>query len=439
MKPIIAIIGRPNVGKSQLFNYLIGKRLSIVDDVPGVTRDRIVAETTWNGVTFDLVDTAGIEEIKGDNIKEQMMLQTDAAIEIADIVLFLVDAKIGLTAEDREIYRKLKKAKKKVVLAVNKCDKFGELPDNFYDFYEIGEPLPISAATYKGLGDMLDKIVEEIDIEQFDAEDERIKVAIIGKPNVGKSSIINRVIGENRSIVSNVAGTTRDAVDVPVDNSYGKYTFIDTAGIRKKSKIDDNIEKYSIIRSELAVERADIAILVIDAEEGIKEQDTKILGIAHNMGKGILVLVNKWDAIEKDNSTYNKYLKEVEAKISYASYAPIMFVSAKTGLRISEIYPMLNRIRENTLKRISTADVNRILEESISLNQPPSDKGKKLKIYYGTQSGVEPPTFTIFVNEKRLFHFSYQRYILNNFRKAEDFEGVRLKINIKESGESKKW
>lgn len=439
MKPIIAIIGRPNVGKSQLFNYLIGKRLSIVDDVPGVTRDRIVAETTWNGVTFDLVDTAGIEEIKGDNIKEQMMLQTDAAIEIADIVLFLVDAKIGLTAEDKEIHRKLKKAKKKVVLAVNKCDKFGELPDNFYDFYEIGEPLPISAATYKGLGDMLDRIVEEIDIEQFDIEDERIKVAIIGKPNVGKSSIINRIIGENRSIVSNVAGTTRDAVDVPVDNSYGRYIFIDTAGIRKKKKIDDNIEKYSIIRSELAVERADIAILVIDAEEGIKEQDTKILGIAHNMGKGILVLVNKWDTIEKDNSTYNNYLKEVQSKISYASYAPIMFVSAKTGLRISEIYPMLNRIRENTLKRITTADVNRILEESIAMNQPPSDKGKKLKIYYGTQSGVEPPTFTIFVNDKNLFHFSYQRYILNNFRKAEDFKGVRLKINIKESGESKRW
>lgn len=436
MKPIVAIIGRPNVGKSKLFNYLIGKRLSIVEDTPGVTRDRIVAETTWNGRTFDLVDTAGVEEIKGDIINEQMMIQTDMAIEIANVVLFLTDVKTGIHPEDIEILKKLRKAKKEVVLAVNKCDKLGEIPPAFYEFYTLGEPLAISAANATGLGDMLDEIVKKLpEAIEGEGQEEVIKVALIGKPNVGKSSLINKIVGENRNIVSDIAGTTRDAVDTPVENKYGKYIFIDTAGIRKKSKVNERIEKFSIIRSELAIDRADICILVIDAVEGVTEQDTKVLGLAHNLGKGIIILVNKWDLIEKDNKTYNEYVKTVKSKFSYAPYAPIQFISAVTGQRVDSIYEMINKVRENTIRELKTSDINKVIEESVAMSQPPSDKGRKLKIYYGVQTGIEPPTFTMFVNDKDLFHFSYQRYILNNLRKTADFEGVNIKLNIQSKGD----
>lgn len=435
MKPLVAIIGRPNVGKSQLFNYLVGKRLSIVEDTPGVTRDRIVAETTWTGRTFNLVDTAGIEEINNDNMKEQMMLQTNIAIEIADVVLFLTDAKTGIMQEDYEIFAKLRKNNKKVVIAVNKCDKIGELPSSFYDFYVFGNPLPISAANATGLGDMLDEIVSLLPENTMIEEEDQIKVAIIGKPNVGKSSIINKLTNSNRNIVSDIAGTTRDAVDIEFENEFGKYVLIDTAGIRKRSKVEERIEKFSVIRSELAVERADVCILVIDAKEGVTEQDTKILGLAYNLGKAIIIMVNKWDLIEKDNNTYNEYYKTVRNKFAYATYAPIMFVSALTGQRLNNIFEEVNLVYQNSIKELKTSDVNKVIEESIAMTQPPSDKGKKLKIYYGLQTGTKPPTFTLFVNNKALFHYSYQRYILNNLRKAEDFTGVRLKLNIKEKSE----
>ncbi|MGP1608592.1 MAG: ribosome biogenesis GTPase Der [Clostridium sp.] len=436
MRPIVAIIGRPNVGKSKLFNYLIGERLSIVEDTPGVTRDRIVAKTSWNGVEFDLIDTAGVEEANGDIIKEQMMIQTDAAIELADVVLFLTDVKSGVHAEDIEIFKKLKKAKKNTVLAVNKCDKLGEVPLEFYEFYKLSEePLQISAANATGLGDMLDKIVSYLPKENNTDDSNVIKVAMIGKPNVGKSSLINKMVGENRNIVSNIAGTTRDAVDTFTKNNFGEYIFIDTAGIRKSKKVEEKIEKYSIIRSMLAIERADICVLVIDAEAGPTEQDTKILGEAHNLGKGIIIVVNKWDMIDKDNHTYNEYKKKVEFRFKYASYAPIIFTSAVTGQRISDIFKMINTVYANTRKELKTADINKIIEESIAFSQPPSDKGRKLKIYYGAQSGICPPTFTLFINDKELFHFSYQRYIMNNIRKSADFTGVRLKLNIRERNE----
>lgn len=436
MRPIVAIIGRPNVGKSKLFNYLIGERLSIVEDTPGVTRDRIVAKTSWNGVEFDLIDTAGVEEANGDIIKEQMMIQTDAAIELADVVLFLTDVKSGVHAEDIEIFKKLKKAKKNTVLAVNKCDKLGEVPLEFYEFYKLSEePLQISAANATGLGDMLDKIVSYLPKENNTDDSNVIKVAMIGKPNVGKSSLINRMVGENRNIVSNIAGTTRDAVDTFTKNNFGEYIFIDTAGIRKSKKVEEKIEKYSIIRSMLAIERADICVLVIDAEAGPTEQDTKILGEAHNLGKGIIIVVNKWDMIDKDNHTYNEYKKKVEFRFKYASYAPIIFTSAVTGQRISDIFKMINTVYANTRKELKTSDINKIIEESIAFSQPPSDKGRKLKIYYGAQSGICPPTFTLFINDKELFHFSYQRYIMNNIRKSTDFTGVRLKLNIRERNE----
>ena len=435
MKPLVAIIGRPNVGKSKLFNYIIGKRLSIVEDTPGVTRDRIVAEANWSGKVFDLIDTAGIEEIKNDKMQMQMMVQTDTAIEIADVVLFLTDAKTGVLSEDYEIFKKLKRNNKKVVIAVNKCDKLGELPSTFYDFYTFGNPLPISAANASGLGDMLDEIVSLLPEDKGTEEEAPISVAIIGKPNVGKSSMINQITKTNRNIVSDVAGTTRDAVDVPIENQFGKYILIDTAGIRKKSKVEERIERFSVARSELAVERADVCVLVIDAVEGPTEQDTKILGLAHNLGKAIIILVNKWDLIEKDNHTHQEYFKIVRNKFAYATYAPILFVSALTGQRLNNMFELINKVYENSTRELKTADINRIIEESIAMSQPPSDKGKKLKIYYGTQTGIKCPTFLLFVNSKKLFHYSYQRYILNNLRKVADFEGVRLKLNIKEKGE----
>lgn len=435
MKPLVAIIGRPNVGKSKLFNYIIGKRLSIVEDTPGVTRDRIVAEANWSGRVFDLIDTAGIEEIKNDKMQMQMMVQTDTAIEIADVVLFLTDAKTGVLSEDYEIFKKLKRNNKKVVIAVNKCDKLGELPSTFYDFYTFGNPLPISAANASGLGDMLDEIVSLLPEDKGTEEEAPISVAIIGKPNVGKSSMINQITKTNRNIVSDVAGTTRDAVDVPIENQFGKYILIDTAGIRKKSKVEERIERFSVARSELAVERADVCVLVIDAVEGPTEQDTKILGLAHNLGKAIIILVNKWDLIEKDNHTHQEYFKIVRNKFAYATYAPILFVSALTGQRLNNMFELINKVYENSTRELKTADINRIIEESIAMSQPPSDKGKKLKIYYGTQTGIKCPTFLLFVNSKKLFHYSYQRYILNNLRKVADFEGVRLKLNIKERGE----
>lgn len=433
MKPLVAIIGRPNVGKSKLFNYIIGKRLSIVEDTPGVTRDRIVAETTWSGRVFDLIDTAGIEEIKNDPMKEQMMIQTDTAIEIADVVLFLTDVKTGVMAEDYEIFRKLRKNNKKVVIGVNKCDSMADLPANFYDFYTFGNPIAISAANATNLGDLLDEIVANLpEKNENEKEDDSVAVAIIGKPNVGKSSLINTITNSNRNIVSDIAGTTRDAVDIPIQNEHGKYILIDTAGIRKKSKVDERIEKFSVVRSELAVERADVCILVIDAVEGPTEQDTKILGLAHNLGKAIIILVNKWDLIQKDNHTHQEYFKIVRNKFAYATYAPILFVSALTGQRLPNMFELINKVYKNSKRELKTSDVNRIIEESVAMTQPPSDKGKKLKIYYGTQTGIQAPTFTLFVNNEDLFHYSYQRYILNNLRKAADFEGVRLKLNIKE-------
>ncbi len=437
-KPTVAIIGKPNVGKSTFFNYLVGERKAIVGDTPGMTRDRIYGETNWRGRNFTIIDTGGIEEKSDDIIASQMLIQAEIAIELSDLVIFMTDVKTGVTSIDKEISLMLKKANKKVILVCNKVDDFKKFENDIYEFYNlgIGEPHPISSANAKGIGDILDIIYEELPKDDEDEnEDDRIKVAIIGKPNVGKSSLINKILGENRLIVSTIAGTTRDAIDSDFDNKYGKYTFIDTAGLRKHNKIEEDIEKYSILRTNLAIERADVCILMIDANEGVTEQDTKIAGLAHEEGKAVIIAINKWDEYEKENGTLEEYTKKVYNKLSYLSYAPIIFISAKTGQRVDKIFELINKVSNYNSMRISTSNLNELLAEAVSIVQPPTDKGRRLKIYYMTQVSTKPPTFAVFVNSKKLFHFSYERYLVNKLRQEYDFSGTPIRILIRERKE----
>ena len=438
-KPIVAIVGRPNVGKSTLFNKLIGERRSIVEDTPGVTRDRIYGECEWNGRKMTLIDTGGIEPKTDDSILKSMRLQAEIAIESADVIVFMTDVHAGLVADDREIAVMLKKSNKPVVLCVNKCDRVGHPPYEYYEFYELGydhDPIVLSSLHGTGSGDLLDAVVSHLPPEADEDEDDgRIKVAIIGKPNAGKSSLTNKILGSDRMIVSPIAGTTRDAVDSEVDNQFGKYTLIDTAGIRRQSKVNDRIEKYSVLRAHMAVERADVCILVIDGSEGISEQDEKIAGIAHEAGKPCIIVVNKWDLVEKDNSTYETFKKDIYTSLSYMTYAPMITISAKTGQRVDGLFKMINTVYDNSCLRVPTGRLNDVLREAMERVQPPSDKGKRLKIYYMTQSSACPPTFVIFCNNMELFHFSYQRYIENTLRSIFDFSGTPIKIFIRERGE----
>ena len=437
-KPTVAIIGKPNVGKSTFFNYIVGSRISIVEDTPGVTRDRVYAETNWRGRNFTVVDTAGIEPESDDTIISQMREQAKIAIDIADVILFLTDVKQGVTAADQEIAIMLKKSKKPVVLVCNKADNMSRDRNEIYEFYNLGmgEPYPVSAANELGIGDVLDALYENFPEKSDDEDDDgRIKVAVIGKPNVGKSSLINKILGENRTIVSNIAGTTRDAIDTEYENEYGKYVLIDTAGIRRKSKVSESIEKFSIMRTLLAIERADVCLMMIDANEGVTDQDAKIAGEAHEAGKGIIIVVNKWDEYEKETGTLEKYKKDIYAKLSYLSYAPVIFISAKTGQRVDKLFNMINNVAEQNAMRVSTATLNQVINEAIAIVQPPTDKGKRLKILYGTQVSTKPPTFVIFVNNKELFHFSYERYLVNQIRKEFGLEGTPVRIIAREKGE----
>ena len=437
-KPIVAIIGKPNVGKSRFFNYVVGQRISIVEDTPGVTRDRVYADAEWRDRCFTLIDTAGIEPESQDIIISQMREQAEIAIGVADVILFMTDIKQGITAADEEIALMLRKSKKPVILVCNKSDNYGNPPDEIYEFYSLGlgEPYPISAANAIGIGDLLDAIYDKLPPKQEgEMENDRIKVAIIGKPNVGKSSLLNRILGEDRSIVSNIAGTTRDAIDSEFENEFGKYVFIDTAGIRRKSKVNESIEKFSVMRTLFAIERADVCMVLIDAEEGVTDQDAKVLGEAHEAGKGIIIAVNKWDLIEKDDKTLEKYKKDVYAHLSYAEYAPIIFISAETGQRVGKLFELINNVYEENSKRISTSVINEVINEAIAVVQPPTDKGKRLRIYYGTQASTNPPTFIIFVNNKELFHFSYQRYIINCLRNNFGFVGTPVRLIIREKSE----
>ena len=440
-KPIIAIVGRPNVGKSTLFNKLIGERRSIVEDVPGVTRDRIYGETEWGGKKFIVIDTGGIEPKTDDIILSQMRFQAQVAIESADVILFMCDVRTGLTASDRDIAVMLQKSGKPIIPCINKCDSVGQVPFEFYEFYELGfdrEPIALSSVHGSGTGDILDEVLAALpDEEAEDVEDDSIKVAVIGKPNAGKSSIINRIVGQNRLIVSNIAGTTRDAVDTLVENEHGKFTFIDTAGIRRSSKINDKIEKYSVLRAHMAVERADVCLIMIDAGTGITEQDEKIAGIAHEAGKACIIVVNKWDSIEKDNSTVNSFNERIRTALAYMPYAPIVYVSALTGQRVTTLFEHIKYVHNQANTRISTGMLNDVLAEATMRVQPPSDKGKRLKIYYMTQASVAPPTFVLFCNDAELFHFSYQRYIENCLRQTFGFSGTPIRLTIRMKGDNK--
>lgn len=435
-KPIVALIGRPNVGKSTFFNYIIGERKAIVEDTPGVTRDRIYADTEWRGRKFTLIDTGGIEPKSTDEILVQMKRQAQIAMETADVIIFLTDIKQGVTAADYEVATMLRKTGKPVILVCNKADNVGETPNDIYEFYNLGlgDPLPVSAVNQLGTGEVLDAIYNNFpEDNNLDEDDEFIHVAIIGKPNAGKSSLINKILGENRLIVSNIAGTTRDAIDSEFENVYGKYVFIDTAGIRRKSKIEEDIEKYSIIRAKTAIDNAQVCVLVIDAEQGVTDQDAKIAGEAHESGKGVIILVNKWDLIEKETGTLEEYKKTIRDKLSYLAYAPILFVSATTGQRVDKLFPLINSVNESNAMRVSTSQLNDVIRESITMVQPPSDKGRRLKIYYATQASTRPPTFVVFCNSAKLFHFSYQRYIINNIRKNfGGLEGTPVRLIIRE-------
>ena len=438
-KPIIAIVGRPNVGKSTLFNKLIGERRAIIEDTPGVTRDRIYGEGEWCGKSFVVIDTGGIEPKTNDVILKQMRLQAEIAIDTADVIIFMCDVRTGLVADDREIAVMLKKSGKPVVVAVNKADSVGAVPFEFYEFYELGfdkDPIAISSTHGSGTGDLLDAVLAELPADAGTAEeDDSIKVAVIGKPNAGKSSLINKLLGEERLIVSNIAGTTRDAIDTQIECAYGKYTFIDTAGLRRKARVEDVIEKYSVLRAHMAVERADVCLLVIDATEGITEQDEHIAGIAHEAGKACIIVVNKWDAVEKDNDSVNEFTKKIYNALSYMTYAPILFVSALTGQRLQKLFEHINYVNGQAKLRISTGMLNDMLGDATAKVQPPSDKGKRLKIYYMTQASVAPPTFVIFANSIELFHFSYQRYIENCLRETFGFRGTPIRIIIRERGD----
>ena len=436
-RPIVTIVGRPNVGKSTLFNRIAGKRISITEDTPGVTRDRIYAECEWLDNYFTLIDTGGIEPNTTDTIFAQMRIQAEIAIEMADVVLFMVDGKEGITANDTEVAQMLRKAKKEIILVVNKMDRFVD-EDNIYEFYNLGlgEPISISSSEALSIGDLLDEIVAKFDESMnTDEEDDSIKIAVIGKPNAGKSSIINRIIGEDRVIVSDIPGTTRDAIDTKFESNGKKYTLIDTAGIRKKSKVLESVEKYSVLRAFTAVERADICILVIDADKGITEQDIRIAGYSHDNSKGMIVVVNKWDLIEKDNKTFKEFTDDIRQKIAYATYAPIMTVSALTGQRVNKILDAVDEVYSFRNLRVSTGVLNDILTEAVLMNQPATVKGKRLKIYYGTQVSVNPPKYLIFVNDKEIVHFSYVRYIENKIRESFEYKGTPIVIEFRNRSE----
>ncbi|MDF2524675.1 MAG: ribosome biosis GTPase Der [Clostridiales bacterium] len=437
-KPVVAVVGRPNVGKSTFFNYIAGKRISIVEDTPGVTRDRIYTEVEWRGRKFTMIDTGGIEPYSEDQIMQQMKRQAELAIDTANVIIFMVDAKDGLTAADKEVATLLRKAKKPVILTVNKVDRVGNLPPDVYEFYNlgIGELMAISSVHGLGMGDLLDEVFKhfpETDEDEYD--EDVIKVAVIGKPNAGKSSLINRIIGEERVIVSDIPGTTRDAIDTYVEQGEDKYVFIDTAGIRRKSKVTENIERYSTMRSWTAIERADVCLIMIDAVDGVTEQDTKIAGYAHDQGKASIIVINKWDLVEKETGTLEEYKKTVYEKLGFMQYAPVMFISAKTGQRTGKIYELIKFVANQAAFRVSTGMLNDLVNEATSMVQPPSDKGRRLKVFYMTQAGVKPPTFVIFINNAELMHYSYQRYLENHLRKSLGFEGTPIRFILREKGD----
>ena len=438
-KPVIAIVGRPNVGKSTLFNKLIGERRSIVEDTPGVTRDRIYGETEWRGRRMVLIDTGGIEPKTDDIILKQMRLQAEIAVETADVIVFMCDVRTGLTADDRDIAIMLKKSGKPIVPCINKCDRVGAPPFEYYEFFELGfdcDPIAVSSIHGSGSGDLLDACIDALgDWTDEEEDDDSIHVAVIGKPNAGKSSVINKLIGQNRLIVSDIAGTTRDAVDTQIENEYGKFTFIDTAGIRRQSKINDKIEHFSVLRAHMAVERAQVCLLMIDASTGITEQDEKIAGIAHEAGKATIIVVNKWDLIEKDNQTVNEFNNRIRTALAYMPYAPILYISAKTGQRVENLFERINYVHNQSVMRITTGMLNDVLGDAMIRVQPPSDKGRRLKIYYMTQISVAPPTFVIFCNNVELFHFSYQRFIENCLRETFGFHGTPIKLIIRMKGD----
>lgn len=436
-KKVVAIVGRPNVGKSTLFNVLAGEKISIIKDIPGVTRDRIYADCSWRDTTFQIIDTGGIEPESDDIIVKQMRRQALLAMDVADVIVFITDVKAGVTQSDEEVAHMLRHTKKPVILACNKCDKIGGIPPEVYEFYAlgVGEVVPISAGKRLGIGDLLDKIYDSFDnIDPKIEDNETIKVAIIGKPNAGKSSLVNKILGEERVIVSDIAGTTRDAIDSFLENKYGKYVFIDTAGIRRKSKVYDELEKYSIIKAKAAIDRANVCLIMIDATEGVTEQDEKIAGLAHEAGKGVIIVINKWDLVEKQTNTMSEYKKKVYQKLAYLDYAPIIFISAVTGKRVDNIFEKINQVDKQNALRVPTGLLNDTLAQAVAITQPPSDKGRRLKVFYITQVSIRPPTFVIFVNSKQLMHFSYVRYIENHLRKQFGFEGTPIHMIIREKG-----
>ncbi len=433
-KPVVAIVGRANVGKSTLFNYLAGERLAIVDDMPGVTRDRLYSEANWRGREFALVDTGGIEPHANDQIRRFVREQAEIAIETADVIIFLTDYKTGVTADDEEIAQLLRQSGKPVLLAVNKVDQVGDMPAGVYEFYNLGlgQVYPVSAAHRLGVGELLDDLLAEFDDPvQDDADAERIKVAVIGKPNAGKSSLINYMLGEERLIVTDQPGTTRDAIDSLIDNKYGSYTFVDTAGLRKKSRVDTAVEKYSTIRSLSAIEKADVCLIIIDAAEGVTEQDTKVAGYAHNQGKASVLVVNKWDLVGKEADAQTRWQNQLRTKFAFMPYAPILTISAKTGQRVAEIFPLINQLAEEASRHISTGVLNDLINEAVAMTPPPQDKGRQLKIYYATQVGVRPPQFALFINDRKLMHFSYERYLENQLRRSFGFNGTPVRLLLR--------
>ena len=438
-KPVLAIVGRPNVGKSTLFNKLIGERRAIVEDTPGITRDRIYGETEWRGKKLIVIDTGGIEPKTDDVILSKMREQAQIAIDTADVILFVCDIRTGLLADDMDIALMLKKSGKPVIPCINKSDRIGDVDPQFYEFYELGfniDPIAISSLHGSGSGDVLDAVLDALpDFEEEEKDDDVISVAVIGKPNAGKSSLVNRILGDDRCIVSDIPGTTRDAIDTHFENEFGKYNFIDTAGIRRQSKVDDKVEKISVLRAKMAVDRADVCLIMVDANEGVTEQDEKIAGIAHEAGKASIICSNKWDSVDKDNSTTNKFTKDIEIALSYMTYAPIMFISAKTGQRVTKLFELINYVNDQSKLRVTTGMLNDVLADAVARVQPPSDKGRRLKIYYMTQASVAPPTFVIFCNNADLFHFSYQRYIENCLRETFGFKGTPIKLIIRQKGD----
>ena len=437
-KPVVAIVGRPNVGKSTLFNKLVGKRISIVDDTPGVTRDRIYGECEWKNRTISIIDTGGIEPYSNDIILSQMRRQAQLAIDAADVIILVTDIKSGLVATDKEVAEILQRSGRPVIVCVNKCDKIGDIEPEFYEFYNLGlgDPIQVSSVHGHGTGDLLDAIYEYLpEDKETDEKNDVISVAVIGKPNAGKSSLVNKIVGNDRCIVSNIAGTTRDSIDTVIENKYGSFILTDTAGIRRKNKIDDAIEKYSIIRAKMAIERSDVCVIMVDATQGFTEQDSKIAGLAHEVGKGCVIAVNKWDAIEKDNKTMSEFRKKLQNDFSFMSYAPIIFISAKTGQRLDVLFETIKMAANSNSMRISTGTLNDLLSQAVTRVQPPSDKGRRLKIYYMTQASTKPPTFVCFVNSAQLFHFSYQRYIENRIRETFGLEGTPVHFVIRERGD----